>query len=230
MTLHRFFAPVEGHQVLLSREQTRQIRTVLRLREGDRIAVFDGSGGEWLAILNGGLVEIEGPLEGAAEPSTVLTLYQALVRAPRMEMVLQKCTELGVSRYVPFIAARSVATGDHHQRWQTITTEAAEQSGRRVVPEVAALLTFKEAIAAATGNGCTIMPWEEMPEPKLGSLKLPAKQVNLIIGPEGGFTQEEAGLARASGALLVSLGSRILRSETAAMAATTIIMQLGGDM
>src|SRR5689334_10081392 len=118
------------------------MRRVLRLGDGAQIAVFDGSGREWLARLEGEAAELVKPMDQPVEPATQLTLFQALIKPARFELVLQKGTELGISRFVPFTAERSVATGERLARWQAIVVEAAEQSGRRLVPSLAAPVSF----------------------------------------------------------------------------------------
>ncbi|MDE3074606.1 MAG: 16S rRNA (uracil(1498)-N(3))-methyltransferase [Chloroflexota bacterium] len=230
MTLHRFHAPVAAGRAQLRPAQLRQIHTVLRLRDGDQIAVFDGSGQEWRARLKGTVAELAEPIEHAVEPAVQLTLFQALIRPARMELVLQKGTELGVSCFVPFLAERSVAAGDRRMRWQAIVTEAAEQSGRRLMPSIEPVLAFDQAVAQATGEGVAFLLWEGASEPRLSAPGKESSRLALIVGPEGGFTEEEVRQARARGAISVSLGRRILRAETAALAATAILMHLQGEM
>ncbi|MGH2365402.1 MAG: RsmE family RNA methyltransferase [Chloroflexota bacterium] len=231
MTLHRFFAPISGGQAHLSQAQVHQVRSVLRLADGDHIATFDGSGSEWLAQLQGSDAALLERLTTVVEPSTHLTIYQALIRSRRFEQVLQKGTELGVSRFVPFVSERTVAAGDHPDRWRAIVIEAAEQCGRRIVPEVSPALSFDEALAEATREGIPYMPWEEATDgPRLSTVHRPAKRMGLIIGPEGGFSEVEAYQARQRGAMHVSLGPRILRADTAAIAAAAILLHRNGEL
>jgi 16S rRNA (uracil1498-N3)-methyltransferase len=230
MARHRFYATVANGRAQFKRAQLHQIRHVLRLRAGDQVSVFDGSGREWLARLEGDSAELDRPLEPAVEPQTYLTLYQALIKPAHFEFVLQKGTELGVSRFVPFLAERSVATGEKAARWRSIMVAAAEQSGRRVVPEIDSLRSFDDVIAEATREGVPFMPWEGCEQPKLSSVHRHARRLSLIIGPEGGFTEGEVQRARARGAVTVSLGRRILRSETAAIAAVTLLLHLNGEL
>lgn len=228
--MHRFFTHMVDGQARFSRAQSHQIRKVLRLRDGDEVAVFDGSGQEWLTRLSGTAGEIVRPIDRSIEPETRLTVFQALIKPARLEYVFQKGTELGVCRFVPFVAERSVATGEHEARWRAITVEAAEQSGRRVVPEVAPVQAFEDALADATSQGVPFMPWECVDRPKLSAVHRHARDLAVIIGPEGGFTEAEVERARARGAMTVTLGKRILRSETAAIVAATLLLHLNGEL
>lgn len=229
--MHRFYVPdVEDGKAKLQRSQLHQLRRVLRLRDGDELAVFDGRGSEWLARLEGSQAQLVRAINGSVEPQTQLTIFQALIKPARFELVLQKGTELGVWRFVPFLAERSVAAGERGERWRSIVVEAAEQSGRRIVPEVAPVLSFRDAIADATRDGIPFMPWEGADRPKLASVHRPCRNSALIIGPEGGFSQEEVDYARSRGAVTVTLGRRILRSETAAIVAAALLLHLNGEM
>jgi 16S rRNA (uracil1498-N3)-methyltransferase len=224
--VHRFFARVDGQIARLSAAQLHQLRHVLRLRDGDEMAVFDGSGSEWVARLNGERAELDRRLDDEVEPRTRLTLFQAAIKPQRFEFVLQKATEVGVSRFVPFTSERSVATGGRAERWRSIVAEAAEQSGRRIVPDVSPQLTFGQAIDEAV-EATAIMPWEGAAGPRLAAATGP---LALIVGPEGGFSEVEVDCARKKGVTIVSLGRRVLRSETAAIVAAALLLNLNGDL
>ena len=229
--MHRFYVPeVADGWAKLRRAQVHQLRHVLRLRDGEEIAVFDGSGQEWVARLRGETAEVVRPIEGLVEPQTQLTLFQATIKPARLELVLQKGTELGVARFVPFAAERSVGIGERPARWQSIVVEAAEQSGRRVIPEIAPVLSFDEALAEAASRGVPFMPWEGADRPKLSAVHRHCRHLALIVGPEGGFTDSEVNRARARGAMTVTLGRRILRSETAAIVAAALLLHLNGEL
>ncbi len=167
-----------------------------------------------------------------AEPGLHLTLYQGTLKAQKFEWVLQKGTELGVTRFVPVICQRSVvnraeAVDGKSARWAEIIREAAEPSGRGRLPKLAPAMSWPEAVRAACTADITLMPWEEAPAGH--SLKTALEgaagdSIALLIGPEGGIAPAEAALAQAAGVQLVTLGPRILRAETAGLAACAAIM------
>ncbi len=192
--------------------------------------MFDGSGDEWVAELDGQGAQLKRSIPGTTEPRTALTLFQALIKPARFELVLQKGTELGIGRFVPFLSERCVTTGARAERWRTIVTEAAEQSGRRIVPTVAEVRSFSEVLVEASAGSPAIMPWEGEVGATVASVYRPAPKSSLIVGPEGGFTPEEVEQARAHGAVTVSLGRRILRSETAAIVAATLLLHSSGEL
>src|SRR5258708_5721996 len=134
--MHRFYVEMVGDRPRFKRAQLHQIHNVLRLRDGEHMAIFDGSGAEWIVQLAGDTGVIVQAVDQTREPETRLILYQALIKPARFEYVLQKGTELGIARFVPFIAERSVASGERRERWRAIVIEAAEQSGRTIVPDV----------------------------------------------------------------------------------------------
>ncbi|MHB0912338.1 MAG: RsmE family RNA methyltransferase [Armatimonadota bacterium] len=224
---HRFYVPggISEGRVRFEPYQEKQIRSVLRLHEGDTVRVFDKSGREFTARLAApGIAEIESEFPPAVEPELGLTLVQALPKGDKIEMILQKCTEIGVSRFMLMETERSVARipeerlARRMERWRMIVREAAEQSGRARVPEVEGIYTLRDALAASPE--ARIIAWEEEAAP----LHAVSGEAGLFIGPEGGFTEEEVALARELGATSVSLGPRILRTETAAMVASALLI------
>lgn len=243
MTLHRFFIPaawLTPPVVSLYDETARQIRTVLRMKPDDEIIVLDNSGVEWQVRLTGvdkqgvtGQIIDRRPAPG--EPAVELTLYQATLKGQKFEWVLQKGTELGVGRFAPVICRRSVvdngvALTKKYSRWRRIIQEAAEQSGRGKLPELAPPLSFAEALRQANLQyGLGLMPWtgaETSLKAVLAGKK--AGRIAVFIGPEGGFTGTEAGRAQESGVQPVTLGPRILRAETAGLAVcAAIFYELG---
>lgn len=241
---HRFFvAPdcITPPIVTLADDAARQIRTVLRMRPGDDIIVLDNSGQEYRVSLtriekNSVQGQIIAQQTAPGEPRVQLTLYQGTLKAQKFEWVLQKGTELGVSRFVPTICRRSVvsdttALAKKHARWMQIIREAAEQSGRGKLPELAHAMPFKAALAEAGQAAVALLPWEAA---QGGTLKAALAgnvpdSVALLIGPEGGFAPEEAAAAAAAGVRVVSLGPRILRAETAGLAAGAAIMHHLGE-
>ncbi|MBN1993639.1 MAG: 16S rRNA (uracil(1498)-N(3))-methyltransferase [Anaerolineae bacterium] len=240
---HRFFIPpnwLTPPTVTLRGPIARQIKTVLRLRPGDNVIVLDNSGTEFLVTLNqveknaaAGRIVAQQPAAG--EPKIHLTLYQGALKGQKFEWVLQKGTELGVSCFAPIICRRSVvkrvgALTKKYERWQQIIREAAEQSRRGKLPSLVQPLLLAEAIEQARSSSLLVMPWEEAGGPTLKEVltQTTTNRIAVFIGPEGGFAAEEAEIARQAGGQLVTLGPRILRAETAALAAcAAILYELG---
>ena len=241
--MHRFFVPPEsisdGHATL-SGDQARHIARVLRQGPGDSIILLDNTGQEYDVVLIAVSPElVEGNViqqrRGPGEPDTQITLYQALLKSDRFDLVLQKGTELGVSRFVPIVTERTIVRTSEERRadsrldrWRRIVTEAGEQSRRARIPAISTPVSFDEACQLV--SPLALMPWEEE---RMLSLRnaisesntegRDRSEVSIIIGPEGGFTSEEAELARRHGVQTVSLGRRILRAETAAIATVTAV-------
>jgi len=181
-----------------------------------------------------------------AEPRTQITLYQGLLAREKFEWVLQKCTEVGVTRFVPTVTERSIVrrpdtvTASRLSRWRRIITEAAEQSGRGRIPQLEAPVNFPDAVSGLGGFDRCLIGSPQAAGPSLrellraGDIHTPKQSfcegrtepvvVALLIGPEGGFTDKEVQLAQASGASPISLGRRILRTETAAVVASALIL------
>ncbi len=246
--LRRFFVPagvLRARNVTLGPEQAHRLSRVLRLRRGDRVVLTGGGRREYEVQLTGVSAHavtgvIVGEREAPPEPEVTLALYQSLIRANRFDLVLEKGTEIGVARFVPVIAARSQVQNEEPsaartERWNRLVVEAAEQSGRGRLPAVDAPTPFADAVEQ--GGGVRVLPWEEMAARQrrgLGSylrgLRERPRQVSLYIGPEGGFQPDEIDLARREGVALVTLGRRILRSETAGIVAAALVLDALGEM
>jgi 16S rRNA (uracil1498-N3)-methyltransferase len=243
--MHRFFVPAEalaGRPVVALRgEVAHQIARVLRLRTGERIVVFDGGGREWVVRLaevtpTEAAGEIETERANTAEPRLRLTLFQAVLKGDQMDFVLQKGTEVGVAAFAPVVTERTIAQGADDRklaRWQRIVQEAAEQSGRAVLPPVTPPLSLDDACRRlALGSALTL--WEEERATGLGEalgrLPRPLPPLALLVGPEGGLTAREVDQAVAAGAVSVSLGPRILRAETAGLIAASALFYAAGDL
>ncbi len=243
--MRRFFTeqPLSPRsEIEFGAELAHRLTRVLRLTAGERIVLVNGAGMEYEAEIletSGRSVRcsILAERPALAEPNVRLSLYQALIKESRFEFVLEKATELGVSIIAPVISARSVVRPDQRSqakqvRWRRIVIEAAEQCGRAAPPTLAAPATLADSIRQAPG--VSILLWEE--ERALGlsdvlrDTQTLGSEISLFIGPEGGFEPEEAAAARAAGAQVESLGKRVLRSETAAIAAITIVMQAVGEL
>jgi 16S rRNA (uracil1498-N3)-methyltransferase len=236
--MHRFFIPqgwFEADGVNIRGEAARQIINVLRLKINDKIIVLDNTGAAYLVnivsfnkdAVHGNIIQKE--ISGV-EPHVKITLYQSLLKADKFEYVLQKGVELGVTTFVPVISARCVAkkeSTEKRHRWQTIIKEAAEQSERAIIPELEATILFQQA--CETVKGLSVMLWEEeKTRPLMKILRQPdlksIKTINLFIGPEGGYTEDETIYAREHGIVTASLGKRILRADTAGLVAVTAVM------
>jgi 16S rRNA (uracil1498-N3)-methyltransferase len=238
--MHRFFVPPgslsPGSGVTLD-DYAHQLHTVLRLQPGATVMLLDGSGMEYPALLTRldarhAQAAVEPGRVCASEPKLSLTLYQCSLKGEKFEWVLQKGVELGVRRFVPVVSKRSivrpVATlAGKAERWRAVIREAAEQSCRAILPELAPPVGFETAIVSAQGQ--RLLPWEES---GVGApLKLDVHTpVSLLVGPEGGFETSEVEAARAAGWQVITLGPRILRAETAAIASVAALMALAGQL
>jgi 16S rRNA (uracil1498-N3)-methyltransferase len=238
--VHRFLVDADdivGERVTFSDLQAHQMRHVLRLRPGDQVVVFDGQEPADL------LVELTSPTEARvlearaqpAEPRTALVAYPALLQRDKFEPVLQKLTELGVRAISPVISARSLVREppDHRRllRWSAILREATEQCGRGVVPRLLETLPFAAAIGRATRAGLTLVAHPAEPERSLASLLAEAGEtVSTFVGPEGGFDAGEVEMAVSLGAHVVTLGPRILRTETASPVLAALVLHALGDL
>ena len=227
MTLHRFFvAPeaMDGVRFALPESVYRQVRAVLRLADGDRIVLLPGDGTEALCRLTGGECVVEERRAVASEPKHRLTVVQALLKGDALEEVVQHATEIGVAAFRLVLTERCVAreiSPRKLDRLRAIAREAAEQSERGVVPPVEAPIPLREALDAGS-----VLLFERQEAPRLAGIAAPT---GVVIGPEGGFSQAEVEAANAAGMTIVGLGPLILRSETVAVAAASVILSATGD-
>lgn len=239
----RFFiqaGPVGG-QLFIEGSDARHMTRVLRMKPGESVVLCDSAGTDYDCVIEQASAErvvcrVRGQSPSAGEPSAAVTLYMALPKSDKLEFIIQKAVELGVSRIVPFVSARCIAkpdgTGRKAVRWRKIAAEAAKQCGRGRIPEVADVVPFAEAVRQAAQAETALFFYEcerEMPLRSLIGGKT-LRTVSLMIGAEGGFSLEEAGQARAGGLNSVSLGKRILRCETAPLAALAAVMYESGNL
>ena len=242
--MHRFFTdpePGPDGAVYLSPEDARHALTVLRLKTGQHIEVIR-DGLRWDAEI-GRIdaqrvsVRILSPLP-STEPLLSVTLFQGLPKADKMDLIVQKATELGVNRIVPVLMNRCVTRPDPKdmvrktERWQKIAREAGKQSGRCVVPEIAGPVSLNR-LAGNSIPETNIVPWEEAAGfgPLAFRNRYPSlSSLGILIGPEGGIEKEEIDCLQAAGFIPVTLGRRILRTETAGIAALSSFMSLYGEM
>jgi 16S rRNA (uracil1498-N3)-methyltransferase len=241
MRLTRIHVPgplASGGEITLPAQAGEHLVRVLRLSTGAPLILFDGSGGEFAAtistagkqvrarVLQHHAVERESPLD--------VTLLQGIARGERMDLIVQKATELGVTRIVPVLAERSVVKVDTKQRarkrehWQSVVVAACEQCGRNRVPEVDAPRSLGEAVDALPAGGMRCLLAAEAREPLVLAVRAPGP-IALLIGPEGGLAEAEAKFALAHSFTPCRLGGRIMRTETAGLAAIAALQAVAGD-
>ena len=236
----RFFVnSVQSDTLLISGQDATHIQKSLRMQVGEPLTVCDGHGTDCACVIkefspDGVLLEIQSRAPSKSEPSCAVTLYQGLPKADKMEWIIQKAVEIGVTRIVPVEMARSVAVINEKStkkaaRWQKIADEAAGQSGRSILPTVEPPITFGEAAARLAAEN-TVVCYECGGAPFTSLLEQGTAQLSLVIGPEGGIDQKEIDRLVAGGARLATLGPRILRCETAPLAALAVIMAATGNM
>ncbi len=247
-----FISPEAVHdgKFRLTGPEAFHIAKVLRKKAGDSLVLFDGKGGRFEAMIK--TIHPEGDVSGEltstltqieGHPAVSLRLYAGLLKAAGWETVLQKGTELGVSSFHPVLTPRTVVLLHEagrieakRERWGKILLAAAKQCGRAKLPELEAPAQFRDAIKACEGQGLSILAWEGLSgataaESLRGFLREAMAaaggkpvRVNLFIGPEGGFTEEEVELAESLGAVVFGLGRQTLRAETASMAAAAVVL------
>ncbi len=247
--MHRFFIrpdQFDEHEIIFTGDIAHQMSRVLRFRTGDQVIVLDNSGFEYLVtlyltdptLIKGVLID---KMRSITEPRSKITLYQSVLKTNKFELVLQKGTELGVSVFSPTYFSRSNAafkatqqTNMRTERWQKIIREAAEQSGRGRLPLLNKPTEFKHVTKNL--NGLSIIPFEHESDTTLREILINwscdrnSNNINVFIGPEGGFTSDEIEHARDNGIIPVTLGPRILRSETAGLITSGIILYQLGDL
>jgi len=235
MPLERFFIkqPPEGPTVRLPPEQAHHLRHVRRVKVGDEIVLFDGSGTDYRARVEtlgraGVTVSIEAARPTDREPGVAVTLAVSVVKQPCMARLVDSCTQLGVRRLIPMLTGRSVVTpGRGRQaRWRRIAIEACKQCGRSIVPRVDDVCTFAAVLDRVNDHDVALIGSLRPDAPPLSAAASPpCRRVLCLVGPEGGFTSEEEDAAVAAGCMPVCLAKSILRTETAAAAALAVLMQ-----
>ncbi len=239
--MHRFFVKRENirkDSIIVDGEDVQHISRVLRLQPGDRIVLCDGEGTDYLSVIESmdkhsiraAIIDKEA---SRGEPDIHVVLYQGIPKSTKMDLIIQKCTEMGINRIVPVSTARTVVKLESEkdekkkvERWSKIAEEAAKQSGRGVIPRIDMPVTLAEALKDAAKLDTVIVPYELE-----GSLALKealrsgkGRSIGFFIGPEGGFEPSEIYKAKGAGAVPITLGSRILRTETAGVVVLTGIM------
>jgi 16S rRNA (uracil1498-N3)-methyltransferase len=233
----RFF--VEGRHrtgdvVTLDGSDAHKIITVLRMRDGDRIDVIDSAAQRFNAAIaiDGKTVRASLDVLAPAEAHTLpdVTIAQGVPKGQKMDFVVEKLTELGAAAIIPLQSERTIVSDvspNKLERWRRLAKTAAQQCGRAGIPEVREPVTFDALLRTFGEYDCVLLPWELAERAplreRLPLLLTDARRVLVLIGPEGGFSHAEAEAAKRSGAQLISLGSRILRTETAGLAALAVI-------
>jgi 16S rRNA (uracil1498-N3)-methyltransferase len=230
-----------GAEIELDGDRSRYLGKVLRARVGDAVTVFNGEGPEWPATLlrisrNSVSLKLGDGVEAGTESPLKIHLVQGISRGERMDIVIQKATELGVKRITPVLTEFGVVKLDpdraekRREHWQKIAASACEQSGRTRLPLIDTPLTLKTWFGGkppAVDAQWILTPGAATP---LVSLAEPQTKVCVLIGPEGGFSDTEYGDAEVSGFKAVSLGPRVLRTESAAIATLSVLQSLWGDL
>ena len=210
------------------------LKDVLRLKPQDKLEVLDGSGTVYQAVIkeinsDKVLLDIMSAQPSVTESPLKITLGQCLPKGKKMDLIIQKSTELGVSQIIPVLSERTISRGEKLERWHKIAKEAAEQSGRTVIPEISTPTIFTDLIKQRQHFDLAFIPWEletSLTLKKYLASKPAAKATSLLflIGPEGGFSKTEIEQAVAAGFTTLSLGRRILRTETAALVVLSMLM------
>jgi 16S rRNA (uracil1498-N3)-methyltransferase len=225
-----------GNPVALTASQARYVETVLRLRSGAAIEVFDGEGRRFEAELEPSGLRIGKELPRGPGSALDVWLAQAIVKGDKLDLVVQKATELGASRILLLDTSRSVVklddrrAGSRVERLRRVAEEAARQCGRREVPPIDGPLALDDLSERLEPDRLGLLLDPEGSELRLSQVARGASRLCLAVGPEGGFAPEERDRAAAEGMVSVSLGRLVLRTETAGLAALAIVRHLAGDL
>lgn len=236
---------ISDSEIIINNEDVSHITRVLRLKVGDMITVCDGQGFDYQAEIRSiepkaVVCDIRSKVKCDAEPNIKVTLFQGIPKASKMDYIIQKTTELGIYRIVPVMLDRCVSKIENakagekkRERWQKIANEAAKQSGRGIVPEVSLPVSLDDALNEASELELSFVPYECEENTKLKEILTPgrgAETIGFIIGPEGGFDPSETEKIQNAGIPTVTLGRRILRTETAGEAVLAMVMYELGDI
>ena len=240
--MQHFFADpscVDGEQIRLTGSDVNHMKNVLRMKPGEEVWVSDGEGMDYFCSVEGyeekeAVLRVVKKEVSQTELASRLILFQGLPKGDKMEWIVQKAVELGAYSIVPFAAKRSVVkldqkkAGKKRERWQAIAKGAAEQSKRGIVPQVQDVMSFQEAMNYAKELDVVLVPYElqegmKATEAVISKIE-PGQSVGIFIGPEGGFDESEIEQAKEAGAIPITLGKRILRTETAGLTTLSILM------
>jgi 16S rRNA (uracil1498-N3)-methyltransferase len=242
----RFYVPhpqIEDGILKIEGDEVKHIRKVLRLKRGDEVFIFDGSGKEYA-----GTIVKEGPFSvsikvrnsffSPEEANLSITLAQSLLKGEKMDYLIQKATELGIKRIVPFNSSRSIPLLEEsrrlerHHRWEKIAIAASKQCGRRVLPQIDPPGDYPQILESVPEGSLRLILWERGGE-RLKDILKPIgkeKEIFFIVGPEGGLSQKEVEVATKAHFIPIALGKRILRSETASLCLLSILQYEWGDI
>lgn len=246
--MHRFFVNkdnIKDSTIIIDGDDVNHITKVLRLKKEEEIIVCDGNKNEYICEINQIdkkeiLCKIKESKLNENEPEVEITLFQGLPKAQKMDLIIQKCVEIGVVRIQPVITKRTVVKVEHKdlkgklERWNRISEEAAKQSKRGIIPKVLEPINFEDAVLLMEDMDISILPYENQHghgiKNVLNGETAVIKKVGIFIGPEGGFDEQEVKICLSKGIIPVTLGKRILRTETAGFAAAIMILYEIGDM
>jgi 16S rRNA (uracil1498-N3)-methyltransferase len=242
----RFYIPhpqIENDLLTIKGNEARHIRRSLRLRVGDEIVVFDGSGEEYEGrIVKEGpasvVIKVETLVSSQKESPLEITLAQSLLKGEKMDYLVQKATELGVGKIIPFFSSRSVPLlerskkWERHRRWERIAIEASKQCGRGFVPKIERPCDYSEMLSLASLESLRLILCEREGRRLKEVLKKSKDQrrIFFVVGPEGGMSQEEIEKSKEVGFVPVLMGERILRAETASLCLLSILQYEWGDI
>jgi len=241
--MHCFYCEanqVSEQQIVITGSDVNHIKNVLRMERGEELMVCDGTGLQYTCRIEDFpagevLLSVLKAEKASTELPVRLKLYQGLPKKDKMELIIQKAVELGAVEIIPVMTRRCIVKLEDDkkeakklERWQTIAESAAKQSGRGIIPTVGRVMNYKEAVKKAASEGMALIPYEMAEGMK--SLQEAAKKaphqstISVFIGPEGGFEEAEVEFAKENGVVPVSLGKRILRTETAGFTTLSILM------
>lgn len=230
---------IKSDNVEIREDSLNHIKNVFRYKVGDVLTLCDGEGTDYKAVIeeeNSEFIraKIIESYETNSEPSVNITLYQGIPKATKMDLIIQKNVEIGINRIVPVICERTIVKFNSKkdeekkvERWQKIAKEASKQSGRGIIPTIEEPIKLKDALNRCSNYDLAIIPYEKEFDNTLKSVlreNTKAKEICIFIGPEGGFSEQEIELAKQNNVIPVTLGNRILRTETASFYSTSIII------
>ncbi|MFP4697878.1 MAG: 16S rRNA (uracil(1498)-N(3))-methyltransferase [Eubacteriales bacterium] len=239
--MNRFFVDknqIEESQIMLNGSDVNHIKNVLRLEKNDKIIICDGQGNDYYCIINTVtndkiIAKIDDVYSTKSELKSQIYLFQGLPKKDKMDLIVQKAVELGVYKIIPVNTKRTIVKFDAEkqnkkiQRWKIIAEAAAKQSGRGIIPKINTIMSYKKALDYATSLGVNLIPYEKAKNiNKTRSIinNIDSKSIGVFIGPEGGFEEDEIDQAISFGVTPISLGKRILRTETAGLALLSALM------